>query len=297
MKPIENISQLLEKIEGAYADNTIRAYRRNLTNFQAYCQQTHQAFLPATNDTLVGFIDHLLQQNLSAHYIRRHMTAIAHLHRMSRYPDPTLDPEIKLAMRKVFRQQGRFQKQAYPIQQEQIERMLSTLGNDLYSHRDRVLLLIAYENLLRRSELVGLRMEDLKSLDHPQYCAKILLKKSKTDPFREGRWLYLTKETYTAITTWIKATNMHQGYLLRGIRKGNHLTQQLTGCQVNKILKKRAVDAGLTKEVVDHISGHSIRVGAAQDLCLQGLSLPQIMAKGRWVKTETLMRYIEHTII
>jgi len=105
MKPIENISQLLEKIESAYADNTIRAYRRNLTNFQAYCQQAHQPFLPTSIDTLVGFIDHLLQQNLSAHYIRRHMTAIAHLHRMSRYPDPTLDPEIKLAMRKVFRLQ------------------------------------------------------------------------------------------------------------------------------------------------------------------------------------------------
>ena len=200
-------------------------------------------------------------------------------------------------MRKVFRQQGRFQKQAYPIQQEQIERMLSTLGNDLYSHRDRVLLLIAYENLLRRSELISLRMEDLKPLDHPQYCAKILLRKSKTDPFKEGRWLYLTEETYAAINAWVKAANIKQGYLLRGIRKGNHLTQQLTGCQVNKILKKRAADAGLTKEVVDHISGHSIRVGAAQDLCLQGLSLPQIMAKGRWVKTETLMRYIEHTII
>lgn len=291
------IETLLDKIEGAYADNTIRAYRRNLINFQRYCQKSNQAFLPCHIDTLVGFIDHLLEQDLSAHYIRRHMTAIAHLHRMSRYPDPTLDPDIKLALRRVFRQQGRFQKQAYPIQQEQIERMLFTLSDDLYSHRDRVLLLIAYENLLRRSELISLRMEDLKPLDHPQYCAKILLRKSKTDPFKEGRWLYLTEVTYTAINTWVKAANIKQGYLLRGIRKGNHLTQQLTGCQVNKILKKRAVDAGLTKEVVDHISGHSIRVGAAQDLCLQGLSLPQIMAKGRWVKTETLMRYIEHTTI
>ena len=45
------------------------------------------------------------------------------------------------------------------------------------------------------------------------------------------------------------------------------------------------------------ISGHSIRVGAAQDLCLAGKTLPQIMAKGRWVKTDTLMRYVEHTII
>ena len=108
------IDGLLHKIEGAYADNTIRAYRRNLSNFQAYCQQTHQSFLPASIDTLVGFIDQLLQQNLSAHYIRRHITAIAHLHRMSRYPDPTLDPEIKLAMRRVFRQARPLSKTGLP---------------------------------------------------------------------------------------------------------------------------------------------------------------------------------------
>jgi len=234
---------------------------------------------------------------LSAHYIRRHMTAIAHLHRMSRYPDPTLDPDIKLALRRVFRQQGRFQKQAYPIQQPQIEQMISHLGFDLMSHRDRALLFIAYENLLRRSELINLRIEDLKLLDHPQYCAKILLRKSKTDPFKEGRWLYLTEPTYNAIKLWLKASGLTHGYLLRGVRKGNHFTHQLTGSQVNKILKKRALEAGLNQDEVKQISGHSIRVGAAQDLCLKGLSLPQIMAKGRWVKTETLMRYIEHTVI
>ena len=38
------IDNLLHKIEGAYADNTIRAYRRNLSNFQAYCQQTISLF-------------------------------------------------------------------------------------------------------------------------------------------------------------------------------------------------------------------------------------------------------------
>ena len=86
-------------------------------------------------------------------------------------------------------------------------------------------------------------------------------------------------------------------YLLRGIRKGNHLTHQLNGGQINKILKKRAIQAQLDMDIVKHISGHPTRVGAAQDLCLQGLSLPQIMAKGRWVKMETLMRYIEHTMI
>jgi hypothetical protein len=81
------------------------------------------------------------------------------------------------------------------------------------------------------------------------------------------------------------------------MRKGLHMTEQLHGGQVNKILKKRAKQAGLGDDVIKKISGHSIRVGAAQDLCLAGKTLPQIMAKGRWVKTDTLMRYVEHTII
>jgi hypothetical protein len=36
-----------------------------------------------------------------------------------------------------------------------------------------------------------------------------------------------------------------------------------------------------------------MRVGAAQDLLLQGASLPQIMVKGGWVKTDTVMCYID----
>ena len=43
------------------------------------------------------------------------------------------------------------------------------------------------------------------------------------------------------------------------------------------------------------ISGHSMRVGAAQDLLLSGASLPIMMNKGRWSKPDTVMRYVENT--
>lgn len=36
-----------------------------------------------------------------------------------------------------------------------------------------------------------------------------------------------------------------------------------------------------------------MRVGGAQDLLVQGASLPQIMVKGGWAKTDTVMRYVE----
>ena len=40
-------------------------------------------------------------------------------------------------------------------------------------------------------------------------------------------------------------------------------------------------------------NGHSLRVGGAQDLLAIGASLPQIMVKGGWMKTDTVMRYVE----
>jgi len=291
------IFNIFQKLEGAYADSTIRAYQKNMATFTEFCKNYRYPILPTSIQAVVHFIDHLVEQELSAYYIRRHLTAIAHVHRMTKYDDPSQDPDVKISLRRAFRQRGRFQKQAHPIGREILDQILKVLPNNLYGLRDRLLILIAYENLLRRSEIISLYIEDLMPIDHPQYYAKILLRKSKTDPFKEGRWLYLSEETYQAAQAWLEQSNLTTGYLFRGMRKGYHMTEQLHGGQVNKILKKRAKQAGLDDEVIKKISGHSIRVGAAQDLCLAGMTLPQIMAKGRWVKTDTLMRYVEHTII
>ena len=46
--------------------------------------------------------------------------------------------------------------------------------------------------------------------------------------------------------------------------------------------------------MTEGISGHSTRVGAAQDLTAAGFGLAEIMQNGRWKTGETLMRYTEH---
>ena len=40
------------------------------------------------------------------------------------------------------------------------------------------------------------------------------------------------------------------------------------------------------------ISGHSTRIGAAQDMLSGGASIGQIMAKVGWSKVDTVMRYV-----
>jgi SAM-dependent methyltransferase len=62
----------------------------------------------------------------------------------------------------------------------------------------------------------------------------------------------------------------------------------------NRIYKQIARNAGLDELVIEGIRGHSMRVGAAQDLLNSGAIMPIIMQRGRWSKTDTVMRYVEH---
>ena len=63
---------------------------------------------------------------------------------------------------------------------------------------------------------------------------------------------------------------------------------------VVRILKERARIAGLDKSVVAKLSGHSMRVGAAQDMAAAGIDLGAIMHAGGWKSPDMVMRYIEH---
>ena len=96
---------------------------------------------------------------------------------------------------------------------------------------------------------------------------------------------------------WLGFVNEMEGPIFRGVSNNHELTRGLGPGQVNRIYKNAARKAQLDEGVVQNISGHSCRVGAAQDLLTAGASLPMIMKKGRWVKTDTVMRYVEHASV
>ena len=195
-------------------------------------------------------------------------------------------------MRRMHRKLGRFAHQAEGINRELLERLINATDNSLRGKRDKALLLLSYDTLGRRSELTSLRIEDIQIKNN---AASILLRKSKTDQDRQGKWLSINLRTLRAIMAWINSAKIQSGYILRGVRKDNVVSDQIEPGQISRILKRLSKKAGLNEAQIKKISGHSIRVGAAQDLLLSGASLPMIMAKGRWTKTDTVMRYIENT--
>ena len=82
----------------------------------------------------------------------------------------------------------------------------------------------------------------------------------------------------------------------RSVAKGDRLGAGLHARQVPRIFKAMARRAGLPADVVEALSGHSARVGAAQDMVGAGIELPAILQTGRWKTTAMENRYGERLL-
>ena len=123
--------------------------------------------------------------------------------------------------------------------------------------------------------------------------ASVLLRRSKTDQVGSGQWVHLSTHTTKAVQDWLTTAKIDSGFIMRGLKNKTVITEGLGAGQIGRIYKGLARKAKLSPQVIEEISGHSMRVGGAQDLLTQGASLPQIMVKGGWVKPDTVMRYVE----
>jgi site-specific recombinase XerD len=203
--PAALLAQTLHRIDGAYAPSTIRAYRADFMELIAYAASIGEMALPASALTISGFIMHLMQRGQQSASIRRSIAGIASIHTLSGHVDPTKDTEVKLTMRRMHRQIGRYQHQAHGINKDILKKMLAATQDDLRGDRDRALLMVAYDTLCRRSELLSLQVKDISTQVFDQSTGAsstaILLRKSKTDQFAEGRWLRISQPTANALQT------------------------------------------------------------------------------------------------
>lgn len=294
LNPDSLLEKTMQKINGAYAASTIRAYKVDCLCFINFCNNNSLSPLPATPEAVCLFIKSLIASGKSSAGIRRALCGLSSIHQLNLLIDATAHPDVKLEMRRMHRQLGRSRKQAYPITQEILEKLIPQKMESLRDYRDKALLLIAYDTLARRSELISYQVDDL--FKHVKgtityYCIQI--RKSKTDQEGDGKIAHIRKSTYLATQEWIQQANISEGFLFRGISRGNTPLQSLGGGQINRIYKRLARSVNLDSQIIEQISGHSMRVGAAQDLLTSGASMPMIMSRGRWSKTDTVMKYIE----
>lgn len=146
--------------------------------------------------------------------------------------------------------------------------MLDACDDSLTGLRNRALLLVGYHNLCRRSELVALCLEDLRRTSDGG--AQIPIRRSKTDPFGDGRIGRISAQGLRALNQWHQASAIQAGPMFRRINGSSVGADFLHPSTINRIIKNLAHRAGYTEEIASHLSGHSLRVGAAQDLMSGG---------------------------
>ena len=288
---ILTLNSLIEHIEGAYAPNTIRAYRVDFLEFIKYCDSKGRIAIPAEPQVISEFLMTFKESGLKMSTIKRKVSSISAVHRLLDLDDPTKRSEVKIACRKLLRSIGNRFEQAQPINHDKLRQMIQATANDLRGQRDRTLLMLGYDSMRRRSELVSLRVEDIDWDE--QGKAAILLRKSKTDQSGMGKWIHLSPKSSNELRKWLEVSKLKTGFILRGVNLKGEITSELGAGQVGRIYKLLAKKANFKENQIKRISGHSMRVGAAQDLLIKGASLAQIMVKGGWTKTDTVMRYIE----
>jgi len=281
--------QLFDSLEGAYASNTIKAYKADFTHYQRWCQRNHHEPENICATIFVQYLDEMSQKLTSA-TIQRRIASISQIFKLRSIPNITKEPEVLLALKKINRRLGRSQKQATPLTLEVMRKLQAMCDDGIMGLRNCLLLQLGYESMRRRSEICAFRFEDIKTLPNGKHA--LLLRKSKTDQFGEGKLIPISNELVGMINHWQDKIKQTDGYILRSFKRDLSVRESLDPAALNKILKFLQRNAGLNN--IGELSGHSFRVGAAVDLVDKGVPLEKIMLRGGWKSENTALRYLRN---
>ena len=83
MQAEDILKKTIQRIHGAYAPSTIRAYQTDAAAFIQFCKSRQLESLPAQAISVFLFIEHLAEKNLSVASIRRAIAGISKIHQIN----------------------------------------------------------------------------------------------------------------------------------------------------------------------------------------------------------------------
>jgi len=281
-------------VETSKAPNTLGAYDSDLRHFQGWCHGHRASWLPATPETVAGYLASLADAGIKPSTIRRRLSTIAEVHSLSRVASPTADELVRLAMAGIRRQHGSAPAQKAALTTYEVKLLVaSTPEVTAAGARDRALLLLGFAGGFRRSELVALDVEDVH--EEPQGL-RIRIRRSKTDQEGEGRDLgvpwgaRLETCPVRAYRAWRAAGGISTGALFRPVDRHDVVGgSRLTDRAVARVIQRAARRAGLDPH---RYAGHSLRAGLATAAAAAGAPERTIMAQTGHRSVTTLRGYI-----
>jgi site-specific recombinase XerD len=279
------------------AENTKRAYRSAWRDFETWCMAQGRRPLPATEETVVEYLTHLADSGQKLNTINVKRAAVSSAHVMAGAQDPTKHGDVTALMKGIARTLAKIGKttpiKKEPVTLDALRAMLATLDTEtIAGKRDKAILLIGYAGAFRRSELVNVNVEDVRTNGH----LVITLPTSKTD--QEGQGLKKHIESLEDVTLcpvqayreYLDAAGINSGPVFRRLDRNGHPTgHRLSAQSVALVIKQMARDAHLDWR---SFSGHSLRAGFVTSAHLAGATEAGIMQQTGHKSRDTLQEYI-----
>jgi site-specific recombinase XerD len=283
-----------EFVRASKAENTLRGYRADWGDFCAWSEARGLCPLPASPDGVAGYIAQCAR-HLKPGSIQRRLNAIAEAHKAARLESPTHTPIVRNVLKGIRRTMGTAPAQQAPALTDDIRAMADATDARLIGTRDRALILLGFAGAFRRSELVGLDVED---------CAftrdgLTVTLRSKTDQDGAGRKIGIPYAANPAtcpirsLQTSLEQAAIAAGPLFRSInRHGQVQPHRLSPIDVARVVKKLARRASLD---ATRYAGDSLRAGHATSAAIAGASERSIMAQTGHRSVQMVRRYIRES--
>ena len=324
--------------------NTVRAYRSDWRGWLAWCAAQARTALPADPLDLAVYLATTADLRkpdgtwlLSPATLERKAAAIAAVHAAAGLPSPTRADVVRLTLRGVRRARGARPQRKRPVLLHTLADMLAQRPDDgwpggITRRRDLLLLLVGFAGALRRTELAGISIDDVRADTDPRTGEPVLivaLATTKTDQTGvTGQQVVLPRgqrpdtcpvcafADWTALLeadaagelrAWLASrtgTTVHRchdypgTHLADGTRRPLFPSVNRHGGIGTTAITGRAV-GDLVKRYAERagldpaaFGGHSLRAGFATQAALGGASDREIMRQGRWSNAGTVHRYI-----
>ena len=283
------------RLSKSKADNTIKAYSSDWSDFSDWCAYHGVPDLPASPETIVNYVNDLAD-DARANTVSRRITAISENHIAAGFgrENPAKDGMVRSAISAIRREKGTFQHGKTPVLVETLYLLADCFGDDIVSIRDKALILLGFAGAFRRSELVRIQMDELNFA--PQGMT-IFVPHAKGDQLGHGATIAIPYApdpeicAVRAVEQWILAAQIHYGPLFRGFKRNLEVRRdQLNDKSVALIVKKYAGMAGFNP---DDFAGHSLRRGFATSAAQHDIDALTIMRQTRHKSEKMVHRYIE----
>ncbi|MBB5916392.1 integrase [Nocardia transvalensis] len=193
----EQAGALGRYLEASQSPNTVRAYRSDWIAWSAWCASEGRQALPADPLDVAVYLAAAADTRkpggewaFSAATLERKSAAIAAVHAANGLPSPTRTDVVRLTLRGIRRTRRTQPKRKRPVLLHTLEQLLGGLPapgwpTEPARRRDILVLLVGFAGALRRSEIAGLRIADVRAeVDHAsgEPILLVQLPATKTDP-------------------------------------------------------------------------------------------------------------------